>query len=230
MIFHAVSLRFPSMVLAGALVLAGCASGPRFKDQPIVWRADDARNIPEPDEREFLGMQYFPRVLVTRQLTRAMEVPDREPAHNTNALDEVPNSTWFTNRIGARTPTPAEAARGAAVQGPPKQPLSVVAGKSGGGNPGFFAEDATGRKFLIKFDTKENPEMQTGGNISCSTRSSPPRPGYRMAPFGPRRVSFSTAYPRGAFRLRARGTTIRTTGWPTSIAVSSAACGCLPPG
>ncbi len=48
----AVSLSSASiLLLAGALALAGCAAGPRFKDQPIVWRADDARSIPEENYR-----------------------------------------------------------------------------------------------------------------------------------------------------------------------------------
>ena len=32
-------------------------------------------------------------------------------------------------------------------------------------NPGFMAKDASGRRFLIKFDTKENPEMQTANSV-----------------------------------------------------------------
>ena len=75
-------------------------------------------------------------------------------------------------RLGSRTEsargilTPAEAARGPATGGPPQLPLLVVNGKdTGGGNPGFFVRDPTGRTFLIKFDTKENPEMQTTASV-----------------------------------------------------------------
>jgi hypothetical protein len=145
-----------------ALGLCGCASGPRFKDQPIVWRVDDTRSIAEPEEREFRSYSYYTRALALRRLTRTLELPDDDPALNTNALDEVPDSTWFQNRIGARDISPAEAARGPITLGPPQLPLTISRGKDmGGGNPGFVARDATGRTFLIKFDLKSNPEMET---------------------------------------------------------------------
>jgi hypothetical protein len=152
--------------LAIALCLAPMACGaPRFKDQPIVWQVDDGRNIPEPEENEFLALKYYGEIFATRRITRSLDIPNREPAHNTNALDEVPDSTWFTNRIGRRDYTPQQAAQGP-VQGPlPQPPFTLTSGKSGGGNPGFIVQDRTGRHFIIKFDAKENPEMQTGGNV-----------------------------------------------------------------
>ena len=132
-----------------------------FKDQPVVWRVDDARPIPEPREREFTITQYGADIFFLKRLERALSLPDREPAWDTNALDELPDSTWFTNRIGRRPISPQEAARGPVTGGPPQPPLTVVHGKGGGGNPGFFARDTTGRTFLVKFDRKDNPEMQT---------------------------------------------------------------------
>lgn len=153
-------------LLAFAAALLGCASGPRFRDQPVVWRADDQHNIPEPEALPFDKLAYFADVFVMRRLTRTLELRDHDPAQNTNALDEVPDSTWFVNRIGIRDVSAAEAARGPVTNGPPQLPLTVTRGKdTGGGNPGFFARDATGRSFLIKFDTLENPEMQTAASI-----------------------------------------------------------------
>jgi hypothetical protein len=104
-------------------------------------------------------------VIAVRALTRAMELRDREPARDTNALDEVPDSTWFTNRIGVRLVAPEEAAIGPAVDGPPEPPLAIVGGKHGGGNPGFVVRDARGERFIVKFDTKDNPEMQTATSV-----------------------------------------------------------------
>ncbi|MEZ4229153.1 MAG: hypothetical protein R3B89_08320 [Polyangiaceae bacterium] len=148
------------------LLLLGCAgSQERFKDRPIVWRVDDTRNIPPPDEREFFPLPFGSDVFIHGQLTRALSLPDREPAWNTNALDEVPDSSWFTNRIGVRQVTPAEAAIGASAAGPPTLPITVLSAKSGGANPGFFVKDARDRKFIVKFDTKENPELQTSASV-----------------------------------------------------------------
>ena len=148
-----------------ALFTGGCASTPVFRDQPVVWRVDDARNIPEPEEWSFDKTEYFAKVLFLRRLDRALELRDHEPAHNTNALDELPDSTWFQNRIGARTITPEQAVNGPDTGGPPQPPLTVVRSKVGGGNPGFVAKDKTGRTFVVKFDTRENPELQTAAGV-----------------------------------------------------------------
>ncbi|MFT5433216.1 MAG: hypothetical protein ACI9OJ_003921 [Myxococcota bacterium] len=152
-------MRFALIVL----LLTGCAT-PRFKDQAIVWRVDDARAIPEPAEREFLVKRYMADVFVLRRIPRAMELRPTRPAANTNALDDVPDSTWFQNRIGVRPMAPAEAATGSS-HSPPILPLVVTRGKTLGGNPGFFAVDASGRTFLIKFDTLANPELQTSASV-----------------------------------------------------------------
>jgi len=126
---------------------AGCASARqgRFKDQPIVW-------------------QVFIDGYMWNRLTDAVDPPSTGPARDTNALDEVPNSTWYENRIGLRDVTPEELARGADELGPPQLPLTIVHAK-GSGNPGFFAEDSRGVRYLIKFDTAHNPEQQTAGDI-----------------------------------------------------------------
>jgi hypothetical protein len=156
------------LLLAIALppvTLAACATTPRFEDAPVVWRADDRRDIPRPEPREYLALRYFGDIFAMRRLTRALELPDADPAGDTNALDEVPDSTWFTNRIGARDLAPAEVAIGPATAGPPQLPLRITSGKTGGGNPGFVVEDAAGRRFLLKFDTLENPEMQTATSV-----------------------------------------------------------------
>src|SRR5262245_30739795 len=125
-----------------ALLVCGCATAPTFQDRPIVWRVNDRKDMAQPESNDFLRLAYFTRVLVTRRITRAMQLPDAEPARNVNALDEVPNSSWFENRIGARDMSPDEVARGPVTLGPPQLPLTVVRGKdTGGGNPGFFVRD-----------------------------------------------------------------------------------------
>lgn len=147
---------------------AACATTSTFRDQPIVWRVSDSQDIPEPEEIPFLRMQYFANIIAMERLTRTLEVHDQTPAQNTNALDEVPDSSWFTNRIGVRPVSPQEAARGPGTLGPPVPPLTVVGGKGGGANPGFLAKDSTGRTFVVKFDTKNNPEMQTATSVIVS--------------------------------------------------------------
>lgn len=155
-------------ILACGLLLAlasGCASYSQFKDQPAVWRVDDTRAIAEPEEREFLVVQYAADIIAMRRLERVLEVRGDKPAMNVNALDEVPDSSWFTNRIGTRALSPRELVTGGETSGPPVLPLTVTSAKVGGTNPGFFAKDKTGRKFVIKFDPKSGLEMQTSASV-----------------------------------------------------------------
>lgn len=152
-------------LVLSSLASTGCASYPRFKDQPVVRHVSDTRDIPEPEEREFLVLQYAADIILMRRLERVLEVRSSRPAMNANALDELPDSSWFTNRIGIKTMTAEEIFRGVESGGPPVLPLTVTSAKIGGTNPGFFAKDATGRKFVIKFDPKAALEMQTAASV-----------------------------------------------------------------
>lgn len=163
---HLTGLLQLALLACGALSTVGCAGSVRFADRPIVWAVDDTRTIPEPEEREYLKYQYFGDLFFLRRSQRALELRDLEPAWNANALEEVPDSSWFENRLGLHDLTPEQVARGAAGDDPePRPPLVIKSAKVGGGNPGFVVEDADERSFLIKFDKPENPEMQTGINV-----------------------------------------------------------------
>jgi hypothetical protein len=149
-----------SMCLALSTCSA-CASGALFVDAPPVWQVDDERDIAEPKERPFDRSEYYAQIYFAERVDRELSLPTAEPAQNTNAYDEVPNSTWFQNRIGVRNVTPDEAATGPVRAGPPQPPFVIVGGKVGGGTPGFRLKDRSGRKFLVKFDAKQNPELHT---------------------------------------------------------------------
>jgi len=56
-----------------------------------------------------------------------------------------------------------DAARGPDTIGPPEGPFVVTSRKTGG-NPGFVITDARGVRYVLKFDTRANPEQQTGTN------------------------------------------------------------------
>ncbi len=148
-----------------ALLLLGCGAAPRFEDRPIVWRADDTRDIPEPAEHEPLLRVYRLKVNFTRVVPHGLSLPRTTPARDVNALDEVPDSSWFENRIGVRAMSPEEAARGRPNEGPPRPPLTVAGAKRGGATPGFLLEDATKRRFLVKFDDRGVPERDTGAGV-----------------------------------------------------------------
>ena len=66
-------------------------------------------------------------------------------ARNINTIDEVPDSSWFTNRIVARPVSVEEAVRGPVTGGGPAPGTwTVVHAKEAGFSPGFTIEDAAG--------------------------------------------------------------------------------------
>ena len=88
------------------------------------------------------------------------------PAMNTNTVDEVPDSSWFTNRGGHGQLTADQVRRGPDVtDGPAPGTWTVISGKSDGITPGFTIRDTAGVVWFIKFDPISNPEMATGAEM-----------------------------------------------------------------
>ncbi|HMJ11541.1 MAG TPA: hypothetical protein VK524_09030, partial [Polyangiaceae bacterium] len=88
-------------------------------------------------------------------------------ARNVNALDEVPDSSWFRNRLGAKSLTAAEVARGPCAKErlQPAGAWVVVDGKPDGANPGFTVRTPDGVRHLLKFDGKMQPERASSGDL-----------------------------------------------------------------
>ena len=131
-------------------------------DDPI--RSDrDNLPIPQPGVIE-LSPTYD--MLENTFAPRELESPIPR-AMNVNTLGEVPDSSWFTNRIGVTTMTPAELARGPATGGPPdvSRPLTIIGAKQGGITPGFRVRDSRGNIYFIKFDPKRHPSLSTGVDV-----------------------------------------------------------------
>jgi len=92
--------------------------------------------------------------------------PENIRAGNVNTIDEVPDSSWFTNRVGSRTVTLDEAVRGPVVGPPPaSSKWTITREKSAGAAPGFTAKDANGETFFVSFDAPVNPEGATGALV-----------------------------------------------------------------
>src|SRR4051812_8186453 len=93
---------------------------------------------------------------------------DRSDVHalNVNSIDEVPDSNWFTNRIGTAPFSAAAIAQGPDTLSPrPAGPWTVTSGKTDGVTPGLQMTDAAGRRFFVKFDPPANPEMASGAEV-----------------------------------------------------------------
>jgi hypothetical protein len=87
-------------------------------------------------------------------------------AVNISTMDEVPDSSWFTNRIGRRHMPIDEIVRGPNridslnVDGWP-----IVQEKSAGITPGYRVRDPSGRLYQIKFDPPAHPDMASGAEV-----------------------------------------------------------------
>lgn len=155
-------------LIGGLAILAGCASSSHFADKGIVWRVDDQQPIPEPEEDLYNRYTHYADAMLFGRIDRALTLPDEEPARDLNALDEVPDSSWFENRLGRYDLLPRDLARGVSTD-LPVLPLTISSGKADGSNPGFVVRDATGARFLIKLDPKVMPGTQTA-NAAIASR------------------------------------------------------------
>ena len=109
-------------VISGAL-LTGCATG--FRPFPLrepMTKDQDARPFAaEPEEYYSSFLWDGADQMVFRPITRLWAVDPGHEAVNVNALDEVPDSSWFINRLGKRSMTPDEVANGP-CRTPPSSP------------------------------------------------------------------------------------------------------------
>jgi hypothetical protein len=97
-----------------------------------------------------------------------LDVGDRRDvrAMNVNTMDEVPNSSWFTNRIGTREMTLDEIVRGPnPADTIDFEAWPIVQEKSSGITPGYRIRDPEGRLYQLKFDPPSNPEMASGAEV-----------------------------------------------------------------
>src|SRR5262249_3591320 len=124
----------------------------------------DARHkicTPEPYESSFAwdGADN----IVFRPVSQFFAVDPGGEARNVNSVDEVADSSWFVNRIGRGAMSPMDVERGfcgdvAIDSDAPDGSWLIDQGKANGFNAGFRIRDATGVKYMLKADSKEQPE------------------------------------------------------------------------
>ena len=91
-------------------------------------------------------------------------------AQNVNTADEVPDSSWFTNRIYAKPLSTDDVTRGPLTTGGPAPgKWTVIRGKGAGVAPGFTARDEKGVMWFVSFDGRDNPVAPTAA-IAVATR------------------------------------------------------------
>jgi hypothetical protein len=155
------TVAFVGTLLVGVLAVGHTAEPKFFSDDPLPR---------EPETQDASGAQPWDIDLVYDLSYNLFVTPRQAPsgirAGNVNTIDEVPDSSWFTNRIGSRALTVEEVVRGPAV-GPAPAPAkwTLTREKTAGAAPGFTAEDANGQTFFVSFDSLANPEGATGAVV-----------------------------------------------------------------
>jgi len=96
--------------------------------------------------------------------------PSGTRAQNINTIDDVPDSNWFTNRIGTTRVTVEDLVRGANRGAPPDPSRwTLTREKTAGAHPGFTARDAKGETWFLEFDPPYFPEGATGA-VAVATK------------------------------------------------------------
>ncbi len=134
-----------------------------YPDDPL-WQDDDRRDI-EPVQKVDLSATFD---LVENSFDKLARTQGE--ALNINTLGEVPDSSWFTNRIGVRDMTIDEVLRGpATIGGPAPGPWTVIGRPGSGITPKFTIKDANGVTFVVKLDPPEAPELASSVELIGTT-------------------------------------------------------------
>jgi len=146
-----------SVVIAGNSALG---SG-KFKLDDPLWVDADNLSIPQPTDRPLSKTID----LLQKTFTKPREGEVR--AQNINTLGEVPDSSWFTNRMSRRVMTIDELVRGPdRGEGPDlSQTWVIIGAKTEGVTPGFRIRDGRGDVYFIKFDPLYLPQMATSAEV-----------------------------------------------------------------
>ena len=159
----------------GLFAAGASMQSPRFYPDDPIARAPESQDASKAAEIEPSQMY---ELLYNLFVTSGYK-PTGLRAQNINTIDEVPDSSWFTNRIGTRAVTTEELVRGANVGEPPDPSKWVlIREKTSGAHPGFTATDAKDAKaFERTRESRKSSQMdadQRPNGLVTPTQSEPP--------------------------------------------------------
>ena len=155
---------FGTLAAVATATMLGSAATPKFYNDDPVWV--------ERDTQDASGMKPLEVNLMadlTANIVKGTRVTSPARAGNVNTVDEVPDSSWFTNRAGRRPLTPEDVATGPnTTTGPAAGPWTITSSKSDGVTPGFTVKDAKGQRWFLKFDPRGYRGMATGTEVAVT--------------------------------------------------------------
>jgi len=154
--------KLSTLLLLG--ISAAALGAPKFYPDDPVWEDNDRLDTPEqPAELELSDIyDRFSHIFYDFGSRQYGE------AENVNTLDEVPDSSWYTNRHAKRRMSLEELVRGPDSPGgaPDREGVwTVFRSKTQGLTPGFQIEDRKGDRYVIKFNAPENPEINSSSEV-----------------------------------------------------------------
>ena len=150
--------RIAAFVILGGLATTVFTSTPAFFDDDPISREPESRSAANAKPLNIeLFFEYSYNLFVN-----ASRRPSERRAGNINTIDEVPDSSWFTNRVGTTPISPEQLARGVnSDAAPAPEKWVLLREKTAGTNPGFTARDANGVTWFLQFDAPEFPEASS---------------------------------------------------------------------
>jgi len=153
-----------AVVLAAAFTAIGSAATSKYFDDDPIWVEHDTQ-----DASAMKPMETSLFVDIASNAMRRTPVEAAGRAQNLNSIDEVPDSSWFTNRAGHRLLTADDIGRGPNTSpGPAAGPWTITSSKSDGVTPGFTVKDVNGDRWFLKFDPPEYRGMSTGTEVAVT--------------------------------------------------------------
>jgi hypothetical protein len=153
-------------------MISGCSQQKvAFRPEPIIWEMHDNMYIEPPQKRGYNRFAYTLDVYLNRQLDDLIDPVEPPPAMNTNALDEVPNSSWFTNRMGVLRMTRQEISAGPGGDGGSPEsglPWKVNGFGVSGRNRHLRITDNRGERFTLRFLDPQVHEAGTASEVTAS--------------------------------------------------------------
>src|SRR4051794_32572493 len=152
-------------VSAFLAVTVASAAGPRFYgDDPLAQEPESQdASAAQPDD---VGLMYD--LAVNLFSTPRLESSQLH-AQNVNTIDEVPDSSWFTNRMLPRQLSEQDLVRGPNTGvAPNPERWVLIREKAAGFAPGFTARDANGETWFLSFDPPGSAEGATAAMVVAS--------------------------------------------------------------
>jgi hypothetical protein len=175
------------------MAVASCARQERrFPLREPLWRDGDLRSViapchMEPTAKDPRHVSCAPRTYVSpqlwdetdnvlfRRLSQTLGIAVSDESVDVNSLDEVPDSSWFTNRLGVRPMSRDELVLGGCdpsslidPDGATDGSWVIEKGKTSGNSPGFRVNVPGKGRYLFKLDDADQPELSSAATVIAS--------------------------------------------------------------